>query len=337
MPRWHQPYLGLTEFPADLTTFELDFFFTFKPNEIEALKSRYKPLLRIGAAIQLGFLKMAGCAVTSFKVVPRTLLHYIGQQLGEAAPSIASLRSLYKKRRRTLYEHQTWAIQLLGLADMAERQERMLFARLRDMARSSSSRDLLTQFASEWLYEHKLLIPAERRLRSLARRAMIDVEQDRRNRLREAALLRARRMRRRRPSRFADLREPRRTLEVVCFLRMALLRTTDAILHMTRQRTADLMREARDEAVSQDARNALTYREAVQAIRAFVEDTALDAESARDKIRYVLAQLQPKAYESRAAAVRDRLLDKGPAIRALLRSVTTLPIEGATQDPFVSR
>jgi len=174
MARWHQPYLGLTEFPADLTTFELDYFFTFKASEIEALKSRYKPLLRIGAAIQLGFLKMAGCAVSSFKVVPRKLLHHIGQQLGEDAPSIASVRSLYKKRRRTLYEHQAWAIQQLDLADMSERQERMLFARLRDMARSSSSRDLLVQSAREWMYERKLLIPPERRLRDLARRAMID-------------------------------------------------------------------------------------------------------------------------------------------------------------------
>jgi hypothetical protein len=178
VPRWHQPYLGLTAFPADLTTFELDFFFTFRPSELEALKSRYKPLLRIGAAIQLGFLKMAGCPVASFKVVPRRLLYHLGQQVGETVPSIASLRSLYKKRRRTLYEHQTWAIKLLGLAEMSERQERMLFARLRDMARSSSSRDLLVQFAREWLYEHKLLIPPERRLRDLARRAMTDVEQE---------------------------------------------------------------------------------------------------------------------------------------------------------------
>jgi hypothetical protein len=66
---------------------------------------------------------------------------------------------------------------------------------------------------------------------------------------------------------------------------MALMRTTDAILHMTRQRTADLVREARDEAVREDARNALTYREAVQAIRVLVEDATLDAGVARDKIR----------------------------------------------------
>lgn len=400
MPRWHQPYLGLTEFPADLTTFELDFFFTFSPEEIEALTSRYKPLLRLGAAIQFGFLRMAGCPVSSLKVVPRELLHHLGQKLGETAPSIASLRSLYQKRRRTLYEHQSWAIERLGLAEMSERQERMLFARLRTMARSSSSRDLLVQFAREWLYERKLLIPAERRLRDLARRALIGIEeelfdevaaaipQDVRERwLRALAteltrsgqplaewldqgpkrgvrkglgeqqdkleVLRrlgvpaypletialekqrfyARRMRRRRPSRVAELREPRRTLELVCFLRMALVRTTDAILHMTRQRTADLVREAREDALREDARNALTYREAVEAIRAAVDDLTLDAEAVRDKIRGVLGELKGKAYASRAAAMRDRLLDRGPAIRSLLKSVTTLPLEGIANEP----
>jgi hypothetical protein len=31
------------------------------------------------------------------------------------APSIATLRALYLKRRRTLYEHQRWAMDFLGL------------------------------------------------------------------------------------------------------------------------------------------------------------------------------------------------------------------------------
>jgi TnpA family transposase len=400
MPRWHQPYLGLTECPADLTTFELDFFFTFTPEELEALKSRYKPLLRLGAAIQFGFLKMAGCPVASFKVVPRELLRHLGEQLGETAPSIASLRTLYQKRRRTLYEHQSWAIERLGLGDLSERQERMLFARLRDMGRSCSSRDLLVQFAREWLYERKLLIPAARRLRDLARRALVYVEEElfeaiaaaipqevRERWLRDLTteftragqplaewldqgpkrgirkglgeqqqklqVLRrlgvpaypletialekqrfyAPRMRRRRPSRFAELREPRRTLELVCFLRMALTRTTDAILHMTRQRTADLVREAQEDALREDARNALTYREAVEAIRTAVEDSTLGAEAVREEVRRVLGALKPKAYASRAAAVRNRLLEKGPAIRSLLKSVTTLPLDGTANEP----
>lgn len=400
MTRWHQPYLGLTEFPADLTTFELDYFFTFTTDEISALKSRYKPLLRIGAAIQLGFLKMAGCAVSAFKVVPRKLLNHVGQQLGEPAPTIASVRSLYKKRKRTLYEHQAWAIEQLDLSDMGERQERMLYARMREIARSSASLDVLVQYAREWMYDRKLLIPSDRRLRDIARRAMAGVEQEfyeaivtaipkdvRERWLRELTtepsrggratvhwldqgpkrgvrkgmgelfrkldFLReigvpdypidaiaiekqrfyARRLRRRRPAKLAELRDPRRTLEIVCFLRMALLRTTDAVLHMTRQRTADLMREAREETIRQDARSALSYREAVLAIQTVIDDTNIDAEAARTQVRSVLTQLQPKVAKSRAAATRDRLLDKSNAVRSLLHSVTTLPIEGAATEP----
>ena len=400
MPRWHQPYLGLTEFPADLTTFELDYFFTFTADDIAALKSRYKPLLRIGAAIQMGFLRMAGCSISAFKIIPRKLLHHIGQQLGDPAPTIASVRSLYKKRKRTLYEHQAWAMQQLNLTDMSERQERMLYARMREVARTSASLEILIQYAREWMYDRKLLIPGDRRLRDIARRAMIGIEQeffdsitkaipqDIRDRwlreltteparggratihwldqgpkrgvrkglgeqmqkltyLREIGVsdypidvvpiekqrFYARRMRRRRPARFNELSEPRRTLELVCFLRMALLRTTDAVLHMTRQRTTDLFRDARNEAVREDARSALTYREAVQAIREVIENDTIDAKDVRDQIRAVLTQLQPKVFKSRAAATRDRLMENGNAVRALLHSVTVLPIDGAATEP----
>jgi TnpA family transposase len=398
--RWHRPYLGLSEFPADLSTFELDYFFTFSAKEIAALKSRYKPLLRIGAAIQLGFLKMTGCAVSAFKVVPRKLLNHVGQQLGDSAPTIASLRSLYKKRKRTLYEHQAWAIEHLHLSEMGERQERMLYARMREIARTSASLDILIQYAREWMYERKLLIPSDRKLRDKARRAMVAVEKelyeavvaaipkDVRERwlkvlttdpprggratvlwldqgskrgikkgLGEQFIKRdflceigvadypieaisiekqrfyARRLRRRRPARLAELREPRRTLEIVCFLRMALQRTTDDVLHMTRQRAADLMREARDETVRQDARSAISYREAVLAIQAVIEDPKIDAEAARAQVRTVLTKLQPKVGKTRAAATRDRLLENTQAVRSLLRSVTALPIEGAATEP----
>ncbi|TAN02423.1 MAG: Tn3 family transposase [Rhodanobacteraceae bacterium] len=399
MSHWNQPYLGLAAFPADLSTFELDYFFTFKPDELDALKTRYKPLLRIGAAIQLGFLKMTGCPLSTLKVIPRQLLQHVGTQLDEAAPSIASLRSLYKKRKRTLYEHQAWAVEMLHLNDLSPRQERMLYARMREMARTSASLDLLVQFAKEWLYERALLMPSSRRLRDAARRALTGVEDDlfkavaaeipqpirdrwlqelvgepsrgglatvhwldqgpkrgvrkglgeefrKLDYLRELGVpdypidaisiekqrFYARRFRRRRPSRLVDLRDPRRTLELASFLRCALTRVTDAILHMTRQRAADLMREARDEAAQQDARSALTYREAIQAIRDLVDNEAMDAAAVREQIRAVLTQLKPKAYQSRAAATRDRLMEKSPAIRALLHSVVTLPIEGTESE-----
>ena len=338
--------------------------------------------------------------MSTLNVVPRKLLAHIGEQLGTPAPTIASLRALYKRRRRTLFDHQRWAIELLGFAQLSERQERMLTARLREEARTATSLDLMVDYARDWLFERKLLIPSSRSLRDLARRALVDVESDlhasvvaaipdtiRESWLREltkeprrggratvewlhqgprrgqrkgfeAQLEKleylkqlkvadypldaiaiekqrfyARRMRRRRPSRLQELAEPRRTLELVCFLRVALLQTTDAVLHMTRQRTADIVREATQEASRDDARSALTYREAIRLISELVDDDHADPSDIRAKIKEVLSQLKPKVHTSRAAAVRAKLMEKGGAIRALLHAVTKMPIEGAATEP----
>lgn len=60
---------------------ELNSFFGFSEAEIVQVKSRYKPNLRIAAAIQLGFLKMTGRPLDALGVIPRELLRHIGAQL----------------------------------------------------------------------------------------------------------------------------------------------------------------------------------------------------------------------------------------------------------------
>ena len=78
MPRWHKEYLGLAECPRELSQFYLDLFFSFSRDELTALRSRYKPDLRVGAALQVGFLKMTGCTMSTCKVVPVRLLQQAG-------------------------------------------------------------------------------------------------------------------------------------------------------------------------------------------------------------------------------------------------------------------
>ena len=103
MNHWHRRFLGTTSLSNDLTDFELEHFFTLSADERNMIKSRYKPNHRIAAGIQLGFLRLAGCPLAAFNVLPSKLLKYIGHQLGETAPTIASLRALYK-HRATLYQ-----------------------------------------------------------------------------------------------------------------------------------------------------------------------------------------------------------------------------------------
>jgi len=110
MARWQDRFLGLSQLPADLSDMELEEFFRFTPRDIRAIRETFRPQYRIPAAIQLGFVRMTGSRLNDFKVLPRNLLDFIGAQVEQPAPSIASLRTLYK-RERTRFHHQVWAME----------------------------------------------------------------------------------------------------------------------------------------------------------------------------------------------------------------------------------
>jgi hypothetical protein len=74
MLAWHVPSLGWRRLPADLSEFEIAHFITLKPVDIRAVRSRYKESLRLGAALQLGFLTMCGRPLSALQRVPTELL-----------------------------------------------------------------------------------------------------------------------------------------------------------------------------------------------------------------------------------------------------------------------
>jgi hypothetical protein len=127
MNRWQRRFLGSTSLSYDLTDFELVPFFALTDHKREAVRGRYKPNHRIAAAIQIGFLKLAGRPIAAFKTVPARVLESVATQLGERAPTIASLRALYK-RRATGFAHQAWAIDLLGLESFSQQHRAALKA-----------------------------------------------------------------------------------------------------------------------------------------------------------------------------------------------------------------
>jgi len=86
MLAWHVPFLGWRRLPADLSEFEIAHFFTLKPVDIRAVRSRYKESLRLGAALQLGFLTMCGRPLSALQRMPTTLLQHLGEQLAVLAP-----------------------------------------------------------------------------------------------------------------------------------------------------------------------------------------------------------------------------------------------------------
>lgn len=102
MLRWQNRYLGVSSLPTDLSNLELQEFFRIPKTEIEAIRARFRPKHRIAVAIHLAFMRLSGCRLAVFKVLPRKLLEFVGKQIGEQAPSIASLRSLYKRENTRL-------------------------------------------------------------------------------------------------------------------------------------------------------------------------------------------------------------------------------------------
>jgi hypothetical protein len=115
MLAWHVPYLCWTRLPSDVSEFEITHFFSLQPEERSAVLTRYRESLRLGAALQIGFLQMSGRPLDAVQGVPADLLKHLGEQIDVPAPTIATLRTLYLKRRRTLYEHQQWAMVFFGM------------------------------------------------------------------------------------------------------------------------------------------------------------------------------------------------------------------------------
>jgi len=172
MAHWQDRFLGIGELPPELSIFEIEFF-QFSPADTAAIRKEFRPKYRIAVALQLGFMRLTGARLNAFNVVPRKLLSLVGEQVGETAPSIASLRTMYG-RGNTRRDHQAWIMQWLKIKAHTKRQERMLFAALREASKSTESIDRLIATARQWLFDKSLLVPATSTLRDICIRAASD-------------------------------------------------------------------------------------------------------------------------------------------------------------------
>lgn len=129
----------------------------------------------VAMAAQIVFLRTTGRPLDNAPLLPPALLRALGAALQVQPPSIASLRSIYK-RRQTAFEHQRWARQHLGIADTSKDALEQLSGVLSTQAGEVASVDELVTHGAHWLFDQKVLIPADRTLRDLARDAFAAVE-----------------------------------------------------------------------------------------------------------------------------------------------------------------
>ena len=156
-------FIGAESLPTKLSEFDVQQFFALSKDDAAALGTRFRSDRRVGAAIQMLFLRASGRPLDRFAVVPRTLLRSVCDGLGLSSVTIASLRTLYS-RRSTLYEHQAWAREYLSLRVLDSESETLARQVLAVAAREATHPDDLFTLAQGWLYERHIVIPGSRRI-----------------------------------------------------------------------------------------------------------------------------------------------------------------------------
>jgi hypothetical protein len=175
MNHWQATFLGLKQLPRELSGFEIEAFFTFTASERAVIEARRGPSLKLGLALQIGFLRMSGRVLDAVRIVPAALWKHLGNQFGEQAPDLASLRAMYR-RHRTLFDHQELAREALDFHPLIEAQRRALVRTLRRELRQTADRQRLLAYARQWLYDRKLLVMREKDLRAIISAAIRQFE-----------------------------------------------------------------------------------------------------------------------------------------------------------------
>jgi TnpA family transposase len=175
MSTYQRRFVGAEQLPRHLSEFDVEQFFRLLPDDVLAIRDRFRADRRLGPALQLVFLRASGRPLDRFAAVPKHLLRHLFTELGLAAINIASLRTLYV-RRETLYDHQKWAREhaQLDVADDAATAE--IKSALDEFARDAASVDELVGYALNWLYDRRLLIPADRVMRDWCRQSYASIE-----------------------------------------------------------------------------------------------------------------------------------------------------------------
>ena len=170
-------YLGWRRFPRDMSAFEVRHFFSFSVADRRELRVRYPRRLRLGAALQLGFVRMTGTTLDGFGYVPNTVLRHVANALALPAPDIATLRALYRSEK-TLFAHQAWAWKLAGFHWVETIDITAVVDALVAGTAVTLDRHRLARQAREELYARRCLIPRDRDIEDWARRAIQLVENE---------------------------------------------------------------------------------------------------------------------------------------------------------------
>lgn len=150
----------------------------------------------------------------------------------------------------------------------------------------------------------------------------------------------ARRMAARKTATLARLRDPHRTIEIACFLRLRLLQLTDASLTLLDHRIAARWREARERVAAVQASRLRRFQRLLGDLASLADDEALGAGELRSRLRDLIAPFAAEGRATRVAQVRQELGHKSSELARLLKTVRaaelTIPTGHAVAAAFAT-
>ena len=146
----------------------------------------------------------------------------------------------------------------------------------------------------------------------------------------------AQRIRRRRPARWQTLKEPRRTLEAVCFLRVTLLQKTDVLIALLDREILKLRRQTVENVRTANAVLGVSLKKRIQHLQSYAQEQGRTVDELRSAIAELLPDSDAPHFASQAAEVRYRMTDNARRVRGLVRALLSLDFEGANDCPLIA-
>jgi hypothetical protein len=129
----------------------------------------------------------------------------------------------------------------------------------------------------------------------------------------------ARRMMSRKPAALTRIKDPHRTIEVACFLRLTLLRLTDASLTLLDHQISALWRGARERVEETQAARLRRFRRLLGDLAGLADNETLDAAELRSRLKSLITPFEPERQGTQVASIRQELGRKSQDLARLLK------------------
>jgi hypothetical protein len=171
MQSWQTTYLGLKDLPRELSSFELQAFFTFSSTEHVVIAARRGATHKLGLALHIGFLRLSGRSLNAVRVLPASLWAHLGKELDVRAGT--SLPQSPVRPQKHFVRTSATGPKNSGLS-RHDRTSKPCFRTSPAQRGKPPARlkEQITVFAKRWLYEHKYLIEINRALQTQITSAM---------------------------------------------------------------------------------------------------------------------------------------------------------------------